>query len=140
MFERCLYFNTNALSRKLSARWDEAYSKFDLAAPHAYLLKFVLKYPGLNQQELAEKLQVNKSTITRFITTVEQKGLIERGKSKDGVKGRVVMPTDQALAIQKDLDKTRNELYAEISELVGDEKMETFIQVSRLMNTKLAEL
>jgi len=139
MFETCLYFNTNVLSRKLSARWDDAYSEFDLTAPHAYLLKFVLKNPGLNQKEIADELQLNKSTITRFISVSEKKGLIERGKSKDGVKVHGVMPTYQARAITKELDNTRNELYAEISELVGDEKLETFIQVARLMNTKLID-
>jgi len=72
------------------------------------LLKLVLEKPGLNQQEIAERLQVNKSTVTRFIASVEKKGLLAREVVADKGKGRVVVPTEQAIAIQKELQSTRN--------------------------------
>ncbi len=31
MFERCMYFNTNALARKLNERWNKAFAKDALA-------------------------------------------------------------------------------------------------------------
>jgi len=140
MFERCLYFNTNALARKLSSHWEDAYSQFDLAAPHAYLLKLVIANPGLSQQEMAEKLQLNKSTVTRFISSLEKKDLLTKGDSSTAARGNTVQPTEQALKIHKDLEATRNKLYAEIGEEIGDEKLEVFIQVARMMNTKLQKL
>ena len=66
MFEECLYFNTNSLARTVSRIWAEAYRKFDLSPPHAFLLRAVLAKPGLLPRELAEELNLSRSTVTRF--------------------------------------------------------------------------
>jgi len=52
IFSRCMYFNSNALSRKLNAHWHKAFAQFDLPPSHGYLLRLVLSSPGLSQSKM----------------------------------------------------------------------------------------
>ena len=72
MFERCIYFNSNAFVRRLNRIWDNAYKPTGLSAPHAYLLRLVCHEPGITQKEAGEHLKLEKSTITRFVSVLEE--------------------------------------------------------------------
>lgn len=137
MFERCLYFNTNSLTRKLNSIWEKAFAEFDLPPSHAYLLRLVLEHPGLTQQKLAEELRLNKSTVTRFISALEKKQLLIREGSSTDQRQRVVSPSLKALAIQNELQVLGGELYASMCEKLGRENVEEFVKTARLLHEKL---
>lgn len=137
MFERCLYFNTNSLTRKLNSIWDAAFSEFELSPPHAYLLRLVLEQPGLTQQKLAEELRLNKSTVTRFIVALEKKGLVLREGTSSDQRQRIVVPSTKALVIQSELAGKGGELYASMCEKLGRKNVEEFVKTARLLHEKL---
>lgn len=139
MFERCLYFNTNALARKLNSLWEQAFSSFDLPPSHAYLLRLVLERPGLSQQVIAEELRLNKSTVTRFIVALEKKALLVRRESDSDQRERVVYPSETALALHQPLEQQGANLYAAMCEALGEEQVNTFVQTARVLNEKLQE-
>ncbi len=116
MFERCLYFNVNALARKVNAIWDQAFAEFELSPAHAYLLRLVLESPGITQTRIAEELRLEKSTVTRFIDALEHRRLLKRSRS-----GRETMvnPTAQARKIQSRLNQTGEQLYQRMLANVG---------------------
>ena len=60
MFERCLYFNLNALTRRVNKIWGQAFQALGLSPSHAYLLRVVLATPGMTQQEIAAELGLEK--------------------------------------------------------------------------------
>jgi hypothetical protein len=39
MFDRCLYFNVNALARVVNKKWAEGFEQFDLSPAHGYMLR-----------------------------------------------------------------------------------------------------
>jgi len=127
MFSRCMYFNSNALSRKLHVHWNHAFAKFNLPPSHGYLLRLVLSSPGLSQQQIAEELILEKSTITRFIHKMEEKDLIERRGSANNPRKKYVYPTTKAIAIQEELEHLGNELYNEMCEKFGADDVENFV-------------
>ena len=88
MFERCIYFNTNALARKLNALWDEGFAEFGLTPSQGYLLRLVLANPGMTQQSISQELQLNKSTVTRFVNQLEKKSLLQRTSSEGDQRGK----------------------------------------------------
>jgi DNA-binding MarR family transcriptional regulator len=137
MFERCLYFNTNSLARKLNSIWEKAFSQFDLPPSHAYLLRLVLETPGLTQQQLAKELRLNKSTITRFISILEKKELLVRGESIKDQRQRIVMPSQKAASLHKELDALGGQLYLSMCEILGIDNVESFVKTARLLNEKL---
>lgn len=119
MFERCLYFNSNALVRKLNRIWDEAYSEIGLSAPHAYMLRSICQQPGLTQQQIANELHLEKSTVTRFVDTLIEKRLIRREQGEDN-RQNLLVPTNAGIQLGKQADKIGNDLYKKMRLRIGE--------------------
>ena len=124
MFERCLYFNINALARRINRIWNQAFQEIGLSPPHAYLLRLVLAKPGISQKEIAQDLKLEKSTITRFVNVLEGQGLIARKKiaMNDGRESNV-FPTQKAEKIMDALNEKGRYLHHEIEKSLGEEKL-----------------
>lgn len=123
MFEECLYFNSNALARTVSRIWTKAYSQFELSPPHAFLLRVVLAKPGLLPRELAEELSLSRSTITRFMDSLEQRHLlIRKPTGKDG-RELQVYPTKRAIEIHQELDASGHALTKLVGDIVGKDEI-----------------
>lgn len=123
MFEECLYFNSNALARTVSRIWAEAYRQFDLSPPHAFLLRVVLAKPGLLPRELAEELNLSRSTITRFLDSLEKRDLLQRRPAEKDRRELQVYPTTAAKAMHKKLDGTGGKLSKLMGEKIGKEEL-----------------
>lgn len=120
MFDRCLYFNVNSLARKVNTIWEQAFAEFDLSPSHAYLLRLVLDNPGMSQNWLCEELNLEKSTITRFINVLEKKDLLTRNRTGREVQ---VVPTAKAKKIKQKLNIKGDELYQQMLEAVGKSEL-----------------
>lgn len=135
MFERCLYFNVNALARAVNQIWDEAFAEFDLSPSHAYMLRLVLSRPGLTPKQISQELKLEKSTITRFLDAVQKKGLIRRHKGISGdAREQGIYPTKRAEKIAAQLEETGDALYQKMLASIG--KAELTSLVAQLRKTE----
>ena len=133
MFEEFLYFNSNALARTVSRIWTNAYSQFDLSPPHAFLLRVVLAKPGLLPRELAEELNLSRSTITRFLDSLEQRDLLIRKPTAEDGRELQVYPTRTAKAMHKKLDSIGEDLTKLMGKIMGkDEISQTVAKLRKL--------
>lgn len=137
LFERCIYFNTTALARKLNSRWEIAFSKFNLPPSHGYLLRLVLEKPSLSQQSIAAELRLDKSTVTRFVTKLEQTGLLKRIDSETDQREKFIIPTKKALSIHEELERLGEELYTSVCQAVGKTNLKSFVASIARINDQL---
>ena len=130
MFEKCIYFNSNAFVRNLNRIWDEAYKPSGLSAPHAYLLRLVCHEPGITQKEAGRHLHLEKSTITRFVTVLEENGLLIR---QAGANGREVQLKVSAAGkrLGKQLDEIGAGLYKRMRKQLGADQLDNLVQLMR---------
>jgi len=138
MFERCLYFNINALTRSINRIWDEAFAEFGLSPSHAYLLRLVLASPGLSPKQISTELKLEKSTITRFLHVLEDKSLIKRktGLSNDG-REQGIYATAKANRIAGQLEARGNTLYAKMTALAGKQELVSLVTQLRELEARL---
>jgi DNA-binding MarR family transcriptional regulator len=123
MFEECLYFNSNALARTVTRIWTEAYKPFGLSPPHAFMLRVILAKPGLMPRQLARELSLSRSTVTRFLDSLEQRGyLLRKFTASDGREVQV-HPSKKALAIHKKLDDTGKNLTKHMAEMTSRQEL-----------------
>lgn len=133
MFERCLYFNINALTRAVNQIWDGAFAEFELSPSHAYLLRLALSQPGLTPKQISQELKLEKSTITRFLDALQKKGFIRRQKGPSGdAREQGIYPTKKAEKIARQLEAKGNALYQQMVASIG--KTELTSLVSQLRN------
>jgi len=122
MFDHCLYFNTAALSRRLEREWAEAFAPFGLTAPQGFMLRAIIDRPGMLQSELAAELAIARSTTTRALDTLEQKGLLERRRTEGDGREISVYPTAAAVAIKAPLNSSAGSAAEKIRKILGKEE------------------
>lgn len=131
MFNRCIYFNLNTLTRDINRIWDAAFKRHGLSPAHGYLLRAVLSKPGMTQKEIAEELSLDPSTVTRFIDALSARGMIERQPSKDNARESTIFPTKRGRALQDELENTGLELYKSVRKALGARRFDSFVKELR---------
>lgn len=128
MFDRCLYFNTNSLSRTLNRIWERAFVPYALSPSQAYLLRAVLTHYGMNHQVLSRTLNLEKSTTSRIVDQLQQKGYVDREHDNEHDARLIkISPTPLAVSLHADLEQIENTLYHKISAIVGQDQLKNIV-------------
>ncbi len=59
----------------------------------------ICRHPGISQEQLSQRIAVNKSNVTRQLAVLEQNGFITRRSSPDDKRMLQVFPTEKAEAL-----------------------------------------
>jgi DNA-binding MarR family transcriptional regulator len=137
MFDHCLYFNTNALARRLEREWAAAFEPYDVTPPQAFLLRAVLDKPGLAQRELASSLVISRPTATRALDGLEAKGLIERRESGQDGREYFIHATAKARAIHAGLNEASGKVTRRLKKLVGEAAFAETVEKVRSVSSAL---
>ncbi len=137
MFEQCLYFNTIKFSRQINSLWEEAYRPLGLSPSHAYAIQFILEQPGITPKNLAEKMGLNLSTVTRFVDSLMSKKLVERRKENKDKRECSIYPTSSGKKLHADLQLISKTLHKKIRELLGAEDVNSAIALIKDFSNKI---
>ncbi len=138
MFDRCLYFNVNALARVVNKKWAKAFEQYNLSPAHGYMLRTVLSNPGILQWQLAYELRLEKSTITRFVDALQKKGFIVRKKVTSGdAREQSIFATGKGKKIQKKLEDLGENLYQTMVSEIGEENLKLLVGQLRESTKKI---
>lgn len=131
MYEQCMYFNLATLNRKITKIWQNEFSLLGLSPSHGYLLTAMAEKPMSTQKELSEIMELDASTITRFIDTLNTKKLIEKTSIGKGAKFTL---TQEGLDISKRANLLMNKLFTNMQRTLGEAELTKF--VDNLQQTK----
>ncbi|MBR6708627.1 MAG: MarR family transcriptional regulator [Clostridia bacterium] len=92
---------------------------------HATYLLVLCHTPGLSQEQLARRIYINKSNVTRHLTSLEKAGFVERRQSETDRRVSLVFPTDRAYEILPTIRKTMREWNEYLTEDFSDEEIDT---------------
>jgi len=124
MFDECIYFNLSALTRKVTRIWEEEFGRLGLSPSHGYLLFAIAESPDASQKELGEIMELDPSTVTRFIDALVSKGLAEkpvRGKGAD------IRLTPSGRREYKKIRKIMDALYMKMRGHFGHKQFDAFV-------------
>lgn len=112
-----LFFLTSALSRKLTNQADETFATIGLSSSHALLLLLIEKHPEIQPGQLAEKLHLKPSTITRLVQKLERRSLVERQS-----KGRAtsIVCTSEGSEMANQIEQKWQDLIKQKKDELGD--------------------
>lgn len=120
MFEQCLYFNTTSLARKLEREWAQAFKEFGLTPSQAFLLRVVLEKNGALQSELAQEMNISRSTATRTLDQLQKMHYVERQQSASDGRETVIAPTARAKKIRTELNEASGAVTKRMKRKLGD--------------------
>jgi len=115
----CLYFTANSLARTVSRMAEEEFGKLGMTPSHAFLLMVAIDEPGISQKDLAERLHLAQSTVSRFVDALVLRGLVEK---KSAGKIAHIYPTEKGGTMLSEMRDAWKALYERYSAILGEEE------------------
>ena len=132
--DKNLFFLSSAFARKLSREADKAFASVGLSSSHALLLLLIKQEPEIQPGQLADKLYLKPSTITRLVQKLERRKLVQ--KESSGRAALIVCTTKGKRIADEVAEKWR-----ELNKLKRDELGSRYAEVlSEMVSNALDEL
>lgn len=116
-FDCCLYFTAGTMSRLITKMTEEVFMPTGLAPSYAFMQMLVNETPGITQNEIAARLHLAPSTVTRFLEKLLAKELVF--KTAEG-KQSLIRPTEKGLALEPELKAAWQALYKRYCDILGE--------------------
>ena len=107
---------------------------------HHTFIFAICRRPGSSQEELAQEICISKSTVTRTLGYLEERGYITRKATPKDKRQFEVYPTEKMLAILPRICEISQEWNSLISEGVSEEEMAVFDSVLKRMEESAKRL
>lgn len=130
----------NNISRSQAIYRNGKVSADDMHSGHYAFALAICKAPGRSQEELAKELCINKSTVTRNLNCLEEKGYIFREPLPSDKRQFSVYPTEKMLSVLPEIKKASAEWMQLLSEGIPDEELEIFNSVLERMQNRAREI
>lgn len=114
----------NTIARCTNLYHDEALRSTGLSSYQSSYIPIVCAKPGITQDQIARELHVNRSSVTRQMTSLEENGFVTRRRSSDDRRAVEVYPTDKAQAVLPAVRAARKSWRSLLLEGMTDEERE----------------
>ena len=88
--------NINIISRCAHAYRSDSLEGSGLGPSHYFYILIACSSPGISQDQIAKRLYINKSSVTRAIAALEENGFVERRSSEEDKRIIQIYPTQKA--------------------------------------------
>jgi DNA-binding MarR family transcriptional regulator len=117
----------------------EEAAKQDFTPIQFAALTFVHLQPGLDQRSLGEMIALDRSSVTKCIDRLEQRGFVSRVVSPHDKRARLLQLTESGTAILKDVGGAARRTRERIEGRLGSETLSRLSALLGEMTEKLAE-
>ncbi len=130
----------NNISRSQAIYRHSRISADDLQGGHYSFVLAICREPGRSQEEIANELCVNKSTVARNLNYLEEKGYISRQSLPNDKRQFSVYPTQKMLAVLPEVKMASREWMTFLSEGISQTELDIFDSVLRRMQARAKEI
>lgn len=117
-----MYSAANTFSREISRHYDSFFEGKGLTTSYVELMIILLGTESISQKEIAEKMNMAPSTITRFIAKLQKLGYVK--KKRDG-KTMSLTLVDSKKKDVKELQVLYKKADTELLDILGEKFIET---------------
>lgn len=103
-------------------------SKMGVGSTEYECLHIIRKNEGTNQELICEKLNVDKSAVTRMISNLEKKGYVIRKKDDHDKRFNKIYSTEKALDVKLDETSAESHFYEWLIEDISEEELTPFLK------------
>lgn len=96
---RQLFRQMGAISRQAMIKMNQEASQYGLDNNLFLILTRIVEHPAIHQSQLAELVQIDKTTLSRSLRKLEERGLIVKKTKAQNKKFKELYPTTSALKV-----------------------------------------
>jgi len=126
-----------AFSRKLRAGFDALVRERNMTLPRARVFATLNKRDGINQRELADKLELETPTLVRILDTMEGQGFVERRVAGSDRRAKEIYLTESGRVAAGEVEDIAWKMRARIVAGISESDLETTLSVVRAMQANL---
>ena len=130
----------NNISRSQAIYRHNKISSKDLQTGHYAFVLTICRQPGRSQEEIARDLCINKSTVTRNLNFLEEKGYITRQSLPNDKRQFAVHPTEKMISVLPEIKNASKEWMELLSQGINEKELEIFNSVLMRMENKAREI
>ena len=130
----------NNISRSQAIYRHSRVSAEDLQTTHYAFVLAICREPGRSQEELARELCINKSTVTRNLNHLEEKGYISRNPLPNDKRQFSIYPTKKMLGFLPEIQQASTEWMSLLADGIAEEELKIFDSVLIRMQDKARQI
>lgn len=134
LLDNCLFFTANSLARVITRLGEEEFQRTGMTSSSAFLLMHVVEEPKILQKELADRLHLAPSTVSRMVDSLVRAGLvIKEGSGRN----TLISPTPAGRDRIPDIQAAWKSLYRRYCEVLGKDAADELTRLTREAMQKL---
>ena len=98
----------------------------EICGAHHLFVFAICNHPGRSQEELAKQLCLNKSTVTRALSSLESGGFVKREINPDDKRQTLVFPTEKMTELLPEVRAIAKEWNELLSKGISEEELVAF--------------
>lgn len=134
-----LMHNILAISRCSTAYRQPILAPLGIKPMHASYLICICRNPGITQDQLSKKLFLDKSSVARQISFLEENGFINRQGSETDRRVMHVYPTQKAIDALPEVRKSFRDWENLVSEGLTDEERDVLVSLLEKLKQRASE-
>ncbi len=99
-----------------------------LPPAQAGAMRVIIRYPGMSQRELADKLHIQRATTTVMLQKMEKGGYINRRPDPEDQRVSRIYPTDMAMMIETENHKRVTAYFGQCFEGIDPDSLEALLR------------
>ncbi|MGL5191591.1 MULTISPECIES: MarR family winged helix-turn-helix transcriptional regulator [Cetobacterium] len=131
-------FLISAINKEINFLFDNFLSELEITKTESMYLRLIYNNPGITQYEISKLRKIEKSLVTKYITNLEDKGLIEK-KLLDKRKKGLYLIEDGQKAI-KFIDDFIPDLQEKFKDIFTNEESKFFNNLLKKLKLRLEEV
>ena len=124
------------ISRCATQYRTEMLAPLGLKACHASYLVEICKEPGISQDQLAQRICINKSNIARQVAFLADEGFVRRCPSKEDKRVTELYPTDKTLAMLPQIRRILADWREMLTEELTEQEQEALVEILEKLRNK----
>ncbi len=139
LFQECICFSLGKISRQMAKVYRDRLTQYGISQPQFFLLIALYEEDNILIIRLAEKVALDKSTLTGILDRLERDGLVKRVSRKENRRSLYICLTTKAHALQNDLTRIYDEINQLFFSRLSEQERDVFDVVMKKLEVTIDE-
>lgn len=102
------------------------------------LIDLLWNHGPMSQQELADRMQKDKNSVTQLVDAIERKGFVVRQQNAKDRRSNTIILTDKAIELRDEAKQKGISILDEMLEGISEEELRSFLSTLHKLNENMS--